>query len=295
MPDPITNEDLYGGTSQPPSPIVTPEPPVVPVSPQIPVEETPEIPMPASEGTPAPVEHAPPMPKASRGFPIIAIIIFIILFIAGIFLSSYIRPLIIGLNNGSPKISTPTLSPTSPPTARPTIVVATPTPADPFAGWQTLTIEGLSYKLPPGVSVPACDGTACVSYGTYLPGGTRFTIAPRTVTQPLSNLRGALITDVNGTAFTSRDATVSGSTAIEFSGEFSGRTSGGYGFTRMHGFMIEITPTETIEINHFTPTGISTDWARDDAIFAQIISTLSFTSQPSMATITPVSATTSGY
>jgi hypothetical protein len=307
MPDPITNEDLYGGSSQPPSPTVTPESPVPPVPPQIPVEETPEIPMPATEGTPAPAEplkpempaspteDAPPTPKASRGFPIIAIIIFIILFIAGIFLSSYIRPFITGVNSGSPKISTPTLSPTSPPTEEPTIIATTPTPADPFAGWQVSTIAGLSYKLPPGVTAPTCDGSACVSYGTYLPGGTRFTIAPKTVTQPLSNFRGALITDVNGMAFTSHDATVSGSTAIEFTGAFAGRTSGGYGFTHMHGIMIEVTPTETIEVNHFTPTGISTDWGRDDALFAQIISTVSFTSPPPIATTTPVPATTSGY
>jgi hypothetical protein len=134
-----------------------------------------------------------------------------------------------------------------------------------------------------------------VSQGTYLPGGTRLTISPKTVTQALSSLRGAVITDVAGTAFTSHDATVSGHTAIEFIGTFVGRTSGGYGFTQMHGFMIEVTPTVTVEINHFTPTGVTADWARDDALFTQIISTISFNQVIPIATTTPVPATTSGY
>jgi hypothetical protein len=201
------------------------------------------------------------------------ILVFLILFIAGILLSSYIRPFFSG--RGTP---TPT----------PTQTVATPTPVDPFAGWKTSTIAGLSYKLPPDVLAPACDGTGCISQGTYLPGGTRLTISPKTVTQSLSSLRGAVITDVAGTAFTSHDATVSGQTAIEFTGTFTGRTSGGYGFSQMHGFMIEVTPTATLEINHFTPAGITADWARDDELFNTIISTLTFSA-------TPVPATTSGY
>ena len=64
----------------------------------------------------------------------------------------------------------------------------------------------------------------------------------------------------------------------EFSGTFSGRTTGGYGFTQMHGFMIEISPTQTLEINHFTPTGVTADWVRDDALFEQIISNLDVSS-----------------
>jgi hypothetical protein len=99
---------------------------------------------------------------------------------------------------------------------------------------------------------------------------------------------GAAITDVNGTPFTSHDASVSGSAAIEFTGSFAGRTSGGYGFTQMHGFMIELTPTATLEINHFTPAGITADFAKDDTLFTQILSTLNFSPIPSPAT-------TSGY
>ena len=80
-------------------------------------------------------------------------------------------------------------------------------------------------------------------------------------------------------AFISNEATVSGHTAIEFTGTFAGRTSGGYGFTQMHGFMIEVSPAETLEINHFTPTGITADFAQDDVLFTQILSTLNFSSQ----------------
>ncbi|MCX6793710.1 MAG: hypothetical protein NTY06_01245 [Candidatus Gottesmanbacteria bacterium] len=232
-----------------------------------------------SVGVPPP----PPMPKLSRSSTIITILIFITLFVAGILLSSYIRPFIAGVSRGLTTVPTPT------------IVVATPPPVDPFAGWKTLTVAGLSYKLPPDVLAPTCDGTGCVSQGTYLPGGTRLTIAPKTVTQSLTSLRGAVVTDSAGTAFTSHDATVSGHTAIEFTGTFAGRTSGGYGFTQMHGFMIEVTPTVTLEINHFTPAGVTADWVRDDALFTQIISTLSFTQEISIATATPVPATTSGY
>ena len=242
---------------------VTPPPP-------IPIEETPEIPMEPSVGTPPP---SPPMPKASPSSTVIMILVFLILFIAGILLSSYIRPFFSGRET---------------PVPTPTIVAPTPTPVDPFVSWRTSTIAGLSYKLPPDVLAPTCDGAACVSQGTYLPGGTRLTIAPKTVTQSPSSLRGAVITDAVGTAFTSRDATVSAHTAIEFTGTFAGRTSGGYGFTEMHGFMIEVTPTLTLEINHFTPTGVTADFAKDDALFTQILSTLNFSAPP-------VPATTSGY
>lgn len=276
MPDPITTQDLYGET---PSPPVAPEPPATPAPAQIPVEETPEIPMDMTPVEPqSQVPPPPPMPNVSGGSTVMTIAIFIILFIAGILLSSYIRPFITGVNNNLPKTSTPT--------ARSTPSVATPTPADPFAGWQALTIAGVSYKLPPDVSSPTCDSTGCVSQGTNLPGGTRFTLATR-------GGSSAFVTDANGVAFVNKEATVSGHVATEFFGTFAGRTSGGYGFTQMHGFMITLTPTLTLEVNHFTPTGVSVDFATDDALFTQIISTLNFSPVP-IAT-TPGAATTSGY
>lgn len=244
----------------------------------IPIEETPEIPMEPSGGVPPP----PPMPNVSRGWKGITILIFIILFVAGILLSSYMRPFFSGLSSGVKTVPTPT------------IIAATPTPIDPFADWRTYpvtmgsrTVAGLSYKLPTDVLAPSCDGTSCVSQGTYLPGGTRFTVATRG--------SRAFVTDANGVSFVNKEATVSGHAATEFIGTFAGRTTGGYGFTQMHGFMVEVNPTVILEMNHFTPAGITVDWARDDTLFTQIISTISFNQVLPIATTTPVPATTSGY
>ncbi len=284
----ITTEDLYGSTT---------------AQAQIPVEETPEIPMDTAVGTPVAAESLkpempplppthgapppPPMPKVSRNSPIIVIIIFLILFGAGILLSSYIRPFFTGAGNRLTQTPTPTPTPVPNPTPAPIVHTddASPAPVVPVADWKTLPIAELSYKLPPGVLEPTCDGAGCVSQGTYLPGGTRLTVASKTVTQSLSSLRGAVITDAAGTAFTSNDTTVSGHAAIEFNGTFDGRTSGGYGFSQMHGFMIEVTPTTTLEINHFTPADITADFAADDALFSQIVSTFDFSSVPTPAPI----------
>jgi hypothetical protein len=268
------------------------------VTPPIPIEETPEIPMDPAEGTPMTTENPqpeipsapqpgvpppPPMPAVSRRSPVFTILILLILVVAGIFLSGYLRPFLPVLNTGTTHVPTPTLK------------AATPTPVDPVAGWKEWIVAGISYKLPPDVAAPACDVAGCISQGTNLPGGTRLTVAPKTVTQSLTSLRGVVITDVSGMPFTSHDATMSGHTAIEFTGSFTGSTTGGYRFTQMHGFMIEVTPTLTLEINHFTPAGAIADWTSDDVLFTQIISTLSFAPVAPIATTTPVPTTTSGY
>ena len=251
MEDPkITTEDLYGSStsaSMPPSPLPAP----------LPIEETPEIPM---DSVPPPA----PMPRVSHGSPVIVIILILVLVGAGIFFSGRIRTLFPSITTIITHIPSPT--PTS----------ATPTPADPFAGWNPYKISGLSYALPPSVLAPTCDSVACESQGTYLPGGTRFTIASRGPS--------ALVTDANSVQFTNTVATVSGHTATEFSGTFSGRTITGYGFSQMHGFMIVLSPTTSLEVNHFTPTGITADFGGDDALFTQIMSKLDFSATPSQAT-----------
>ena len=211
--------------------------PIMPPSP-IPIEETPEI----------------PMETPHRGSPMITIGILIILFAAGYFLSRYLKPF----------FSSVSIVPTSIPLA------ATPTPTDPFARWKIYTLSGVSYSLPSDVLVPTCDGISCVSRGTYLPGGTRFTVASRG--------SSAFVTDANGVAFVNHVATISGQVATEFSGTFSGRTITGYAFTQMHGFMIVLTPTATLEINHFTPAGITADFDKDEELFTHIVSTLDFSS-----------------
>ena len=257
----LTPEVLYG-------------PGATPTTPPIPIEETPEIPMETPAEPQQQIPPPPPMPSVSRGSPIVTIIIFIILILAGILLFNYFRPFFPGGGTIVPKS---------------TSLAPTPTPVDPFAGWKTVTIAGLSYKLPPAVLVPTCDGTACISLGTYLPGGTRFTVATRGPS--------AFVTDANGIAFVNKEASVSGHTATEFIGTFTGKTMSGYMFTQMHGFMISMGPTATIEINHFTPAGATADFAKDDTLFTQIISTLSFSSAvsaPPITTGTPAPATSSG-
>lgn len=203
---------------------------------------------------------------------------------------------------------------TSPPNVSPTPAITQP--PDPFEGWKTYpvlmgsaAVPGLTFKLPGEVEPPSCDGTGCASQGTYLPGQTRFTVAAKPVQASLSSLSGAVITDVNGTAFISRDTTLAARAAVEFTGTFTGRTTAGYGFSQMHGYMVDVSPTIMLEINHFTPTGVAADFARDDALFAQIISTLSLSEAAITPAVTmplaptgvgtaptaPGSATSSGY
>ena len=53
--------------------------------------------------------------------------------------------------------------------------------------------------------------------------------------------------------------------------------------------MIELTNTLSLEINHFTPNGITSDFVKDDALFDTILKTLTFLGP------TPTTATSSGY
>lgn len=315
MSDPITPTDLYG-PSNPPQPEGQPEPengpmtqevdqPIAgpPVSSPIPVEETPEITVetPASSpvSTPPPyVQPAPPKPKGSFWKTVGVLLLFIGLFGVGIWLSSYIRKYFPnGLAGMTPQQQAVVNVPTP-----------TPPPADPFASWKTyqvisgvtkLPIEGVSYKLPADILAPTCDTTTCMSQGTYLPGGTRFTIAPRGQGQLLSDYRGSAISDVGGITFTSTSTTVGGQAAMLFSGSFAGKTVGGYGFSQMKGYMIALTPTTSLEINHFTPTGVTADFATDDTLFDQIVGELALPATGSALPaitpyVAPVSATASG-
>ena len=106
---------------------------------------------------------------------------FILLFLLGIGLSVLLRQYL--------PSKTPSLTDSLP---TEDVVKALPTIADkiidPLASWKMysvisavtrLPIESLSFKLPSDVLSPICDGTTCASQGTYLPGGSRFTVAPR--------------------------------------------------------------------------------------------------------------------
>jgi hypothetical protein len=175
---------------------------------------------------------------------------------------------------------TPYLDVLASPTASPTATVV-----DPYLGWKTVAVisgvtkqpvPGVSFKLPADVPAPICDGANCASQGTYLPNGSRFTVAPRGKGQLLVDARGTIvITDASGKPFTTKQITLAaGRRALEYSGLFSGTTVGGYTFSQMRGLMIEIDEDETLEMNHFTPSGVDADFAKDDALFDTIVASL---------------------
>ena len=223
----------------------------------LPIEETPEIPQPEAD---RPLAEMPPSkPKTSFGTIIGALILFVGLFGLGVWLSSFVRQFL-------PSGITPQET-----VNEPTVI---PTPIDPMASWKTYKVMDISYKLPSDVLAPICDTTTCMSQGTYLPGGTRFTVAPRGTGQLLTDFRGSAISEVGGILFASKDTIAGGHNAKEFTGSFAGKTVAGYGFNKMRGYMIEVTPTTSLEINHFTPTGITADFTADDTLFDQIVGTL---------------------
>lgn len=298
MADPITTDDLYGASNGasvkivPPSDAQTKNVPL-----DIPIEETPEILPDEPTQTPIPVSNEGVVQETKKGVNFIGIfakiILFLVLFTGGIWLSRVIRPYAqpeLIKNNPTPTINnTPEIRPTdtldmtnlsddavittSEPTATPAQAVTWKT-YNVISGAAKVQFAGSSFKLPPDVLSPVCDGSICSSQGTYLPGGTRFTVAPRGAGQVLADFRGTAISDVGGITFTTKETLVAGLPAMEFTGSFTGRTVSGYGFSSMRGVMIEVTPTTSLEMNHFTPNGIVADFASDDALFDEILKTV---------------------
>lgn len=203
-------------------------------------------------------------------------VLFIVLFAVGVWLSVVLRKF---LASRSETPSQPTAIKPTPyvsgflsPTASPTTAIT-----DPYAGWEThKVISGISFKLPPDVLSPICDGSNCASQGTYLPNGSRFTVAPRGKGHVLVDARGNIVvTDSSGKSFTTKPTTVAGGrNALEYSGLFSGTTVGGYTFSQMRGLMIEIDEDETLEMNHFTPSGVSAEFAKDEVLFDKIVASV---------------------
>jgi hypothetical protein len=269
---PSVSPEVQVPTSAPPEPAQ----PTAPLT----YEETPEIPM------------STPSPKKSSSFlkTFGVIIAFIALFVIGVWLSGYIRQFF--LSNSEGETVGQQLS---------DLVSPSPTPsATPAGEWKTYevvsgvtkqAIPGIAFQLPSDILPLICDGAGCASQGTYLPGGTRFTIAPRGAGQSLRDFRGSLITDAIGTAFITKPVMVADRTAIDFSATFSGRTVSGHTFSVMHGVMIEASDTLSLEVNHFTPNGIVADWGNDDLLFEKILTTFTFAPPP---TVLPV-ASTSGH
>lgn len=222
---------------------------------------------------------APPQPKRQSfikkffGF-IGNLFFFMFLFIVGVFLGAILRQFV------------PTGIEQEPATDRTTIIAPTPTMTiNPTASWVSYqAASGISYKLPPDVLAPICDGVNCASQGTYLPGGTRFTVSHRGTS--LSYIQKAIITDSAGRPFTTREATVSGSPAIEYTGSFRGTTTGGYTFSQMRGYMIGVSNAQTLEMNHFAPAGVTVDFASDDALFDKILDTIKLPTASSIPSAT---------
>jgi len=302
---PQTVSPMEPPPSNPPGPTV---PAVTPV-PNAPLtyEETPIIePVNTSQAPPSPAPpQVSPQPEKKRSgscLKTIGIILLVaLLFAGGIWLSSFVRQFL----------------PSTPSAGTPVQTNVTPTPGiaiDPYETWKSydvksgitkLAISGLQFKLPPDVLSPICDG-ACVSQGTYLPGGTRLTVAPRGAGQSLRDYRGTLITDANGVPIPTKPLSIGGLSATEYESSASGRTVSGYAFTQIRGVMIPLTDMLSVEVNHFTPSGIAADFAADDALFDSIIKTFTYAvvtpgatipSTPSV-TIAPSvfpTATQSGY
>jgi len=263
-------------------PITFEETPVI--DPVVPSGQTPESPV-----APSIAELLAQEPKRKKQSATILgeFVIFVLLFGVGVFLSMMVRPY---LNNGI-SLQLPGFISRVAPTPTPLeSVVPTQSVADPFATWKSYDIlngstrkpiAGISYKLPPEVAAPGCDSGSCASQGTQLPGGTRFTAAARGGGQVLADFRGGLLTDISGQPFAMRQLIIAQKPATEYIASFSGRTAGGYSFTRMRGVMINITDTLTIEFNHFTPSSSpSADFAEDDALFNSLLETVTVMTVP---------------
>ncbi len=284
----ITTEDLYGTSSG---------------EGQKPLEykETPEVPMTTGEPTTSVEQNSvggavskqrqASFPKTLGG-----IVIFGLLFAFGVWLSSSIRSVI-----------TPSDGTQSQVAQREEMLDSLEQPEEETlsggsaANWKTYSMgSGIFLRLPPNVLAPICDNAQCASRGTYLPGGTRFTAALRGSGQALRDFRGSAIADANGTAFVTNDTTIQGRKAVEFTGSFTGTTVGGYAFSRMRGVMIAINETMSLEVNHFTPSGITADFDADDALFDQILESIVLSGYPQSnkeeLSMTPAAqATPSGY
>ncbi len=231
---------------------------------------------------PAPAPEMPPAPTPprSKGFvsrlmgTIGTLLLFIILFGVGVWLSGIVRNYLSAPSET--QAPTPTEAPqeVTVPAGGATTSATVPSTWKRYGVISGLTrkeIAGISYELPPEAPAPICDGASCASQGTYLPGGTRFTVAPRGTGQVLKDFRGSIISDLRGQAFIVTEVTVAGRPAIAYKADFTGSTAGGYTFGQMRGVMIEVTDTLSLELNHFTPTGVTADFAADDKLFDQIL------------------------
>ncbi len=147
-----------------------------------------------------------------------------------------------------------------------------------ISGTTRQPVPGISYRLPASTLEPTCNGSDCSSQGTYLPGGTRFTVAMRGIEQPFSGYTEGSIVDGQGRVFDTEQTTVAGYPAIRYTGDFEGSALGGYRFSRMRGVMIVLSNEKTLELNHFNPRGVIADFEGDKVVFDRIVETIAIDS-----------------
>ncbi len=238
------------------------------------------------------VAHTPPPKPRGAGRHIGTILFIVILFGLGMWLSSQLRSFF--ATEPGTEVPVPTQSPDTRPTVAPDNVSTPSAQANgwveyrPISGVTRQPVTGIAIRLPSDVKTPVCDSGSCASQGTNLPGGTRLTVALRGRGQLLPDFRGAILTDASGKEFTMQQKTVGGLSVYEYTGNFTGSTGGGYSFTAMRGVLIPVSDTLAVELNHFAPTGTTSDFATDDALFERIVAT--FTGSVTAPTATPAAA-----
>lgn len=278
---------------------------VIPEAAQV-FDDRASVTLPKSEHTISP--ETPHQKPVRRGVHAGTVLFIVLLFGLGVWLSGQIRSFF--APTVSDEIAIPTYAPVNEETGTES-TSASPSGISPaplttkrieqiISGATKKPIPGLSYALPNETKAPVCDNTSCASYGTYLPGGTRFTVAPRGKGQLLPDFRGAILTDAAGREFTMKQAMYAGTLAYEYVGNFTGRTGGGYTFTAIRGVLIPVSETLAIEFNHFAPLGITSDFAKDEVVFNDILASFSNTAASSSGALllqpsrVPQQSTTSG-
>lgn len=275
----LTTDDLYGSSSDQAKPtepdkLEYEETPVIEDAAEVAGAVMPELP--ASE-------HKE-LPAASTGKPFVwgkigQVIGFICLFGLGVWLSSTVRQFLPG-GSDSQQSGVITPQPTQFAAAEPTVGSAQGewVRYDVLSGKTRKPVAGLTLKLPGSVLAPICDGGSCASQGTYLPGGSRLTVAARGASELLPDFRGKQLTDVSGKLLTTKVVALTNRMrATDYTLQSAGTTVGGYRFSLIHGLMIEINEQMSLEINHFAPSGVVVDFGGDEAVFDEIVNSINWT------------------
>lgn len=253
------------------------------------IDEAGEVKPDASSTPELPREAVQPPKKSSILSTLANIVLFGILFAFGVGASVFIRQYLASRPEQEPAQTEVSVTPTPE-------VAESPDSVTDWKSYQVMNantkqpISGISFLLPPEVIAPICDGPACVSQGTYLPGGSRLTVAARGVGQVLPTTAGAIMTDAGGRSFMMKEASISGLSSQEFTGLFAGTTGGGYTFSQIRGIVIHGPLGVSLEVNHFTPTGVNANWETDDVLFDKIIESVSFGLLPTPTSVAPPQA-----